>query len=165
MPDCYPVPHLENFAFNIEGCTVFSSVDLVKAFHQIPVAEEDVHKTAIRTPFGLYEFLRMPFGLRNAVQSFQRLMDRITGELDFVFVYLDDILVASHNIQEHVEHLRRLLTCLSAHGLVLNVNKCKFAAYQLKFLAHSVSAHGLSPLPDRIEAICNFPQPTTVKQL
>lgn len=165
IPDRYPVPHLENFTFNLQGCQIFSSIDLVKAFHQIPMAEEDIHKTAMCTPFGLFEFLQMPFGLRNAAQSFQRLMDLFTRDLKFTFVYLDDILVASRNEQEHLGHLKQLFSRLKEYGLIINTKKCRFVVPELKFLGHSVSANGLSPLPDRVEAICSFPQPSSVKQL
>ena len=75
VPDRYPVPHIQDMTANLNGCTVFSKIDLVRAYHQIPVATEDVPKTAVITPFGLFEFLRMPFGLRNATQTFQRFMD------------------------------------------------------------------------------------------
>ena len=164
-PDRYPIPHLQDFAYKLEGCTLFSSIDLVKAFHQIPMAEEDVHKTAIRTPFGLFEFLRMPFGLRNAAQSFQRYVDHVTQELDFVFVFIDDILVASRDEKQHLKHLRLLFERLSKHGLVINPKKCTFAVSTLKFLGHRVSTEGLRPLPEKVQAICEYPVPKTVKQL
>ena len=95
VADRYTIPHIQDFAAQLEGCSIFSKIDLVKGYHQIPVSADDVHKTAVITPFGLFEFVRMPFGLRKAAQSFQRLMDNVLQGIDFVFVYLDDSLVAS----------------------------------------------------------------------
>ena len=95
-PDNYPLPNIRNFTNNLKHCTVFSKLDLVKGYHQVPMNSEDICKTAIVMPFGLFEFLSMPFGLKNAAQTFQHLMDRIFKGLPFVFIYLDDILVASH---------------------------------------------------------------------
>ena len=91
--DRYPVPRLQDFTTNLAGKVIFSKVDLVRGYHQVPVNPKDVHKTAVITPFGLFEYLRMPFGLKNSAQTFQRLMDTVLGDLDFLFVYLDDILV------------------------------------------------------------------------
>ena len=95
IPDRYPVPHIQDFSANLADAQVFSKIDLVKGYHQIPVAPEDVPKTAMITSFGLYEFLRMPFGLKNAAQTFQWLMDTVCHGLKAVFVYMDGILVAS----------------------------------------------------------------------
>ena len=104
--DRYPLPNICDFTINLKHCTVFSKLDLVKGYHQVPMNSEDICKTAIVTPFGLFEFLSMPFGLKNAAQTFQRLMDRIFKGLPFVFIYHDEILVASHGRRLHLKHLR-----------------------------------------------------------
>ena len=162
--DKYPVPHLQDFSAQLQGCRFFSKVDLIRGYHQIPVAAEDVHKTVVITPFGLYEFLRTPFGLKNAAQAFQRSMDTVCQDLGFTFVYLDDILVASRTAGEHKAHLAKLFTRLRNFGLVLNPAKCVFAQPQLKFLGHMVSAQGIKPAEDRVKAIQAFPLPPTVPE-
>jgi len=163
--DCYPLPNIQDFSSRLHGCTVFSTIDLVKGYHQVPVAAEDVPKTAIITPFGLYEYLKMPFGLRNAAQTFQRLMDHLFSGLDFVFVYLDDILIASRTQEEHVHHLRQVFQVLQQAGLQINPEKCVFAAGEVDYLGHRVTSSSLVPLPRHVEAVQNFPAPTTLQQL
>lgn len=165
VADRYPVPLLQDFSAQLDGCKIFSKVDLVKAFLQVPVAEEDIPKTAVITPFGLYEYLFMPYGLSNAGQTFQRLIDSITRDLDFVFVYLDDILIASKSPEEHIRHLKSLFNRLVEHGLIVNVKKCVFGQESLEFLGHHITREGIFPLQSRVQAIQDCPTPSSPKAL
>ena len=144
---------------------MFSKVDLVRGYHQMPVAEEDTPKIAAITPFGLFEFLRMSFDLKNSAQTFQRLMDSICQPFDFVFVYLDDILVASFTQAEHKNHLQLLFQRLADFGLVVNVDKCQFGRRRIEFLGHMNDQYGARPLHSKVEAVQAFPYPTTLQDL
>ena len=163
--DRYPMPHLQDFTIQLEGKNIFSKVDLVRAYNQVPMNASDIAKTAIVTPFGLFEFKRMPFGLKNAAQTFQRLMDNVLRDCSFAYVYLDDILVASSSVDEHRQHLRQLFRKLADYGLVVNPQKCVLGQSSLEFLGHYVTSAGVQPLQSRVESITNFPRPRSNKSL
>lgn len=165
LPDRYPLPYLTDFTSNLSGMTIFSKIDLKKAFHQVPIHPDDVAKTAIITPFGLFEFKFMTFGLCNAAQTFQRLINEVFRGLEFVFPYIDDICVASRSLEEHRNHLRAVFQRLKENNLAINLSKCEFGKTQLSFLGHLVDSRGIYPLPEKIEAVRNFPKPTMAKEL
>ena len=163
--DRYPVKSLQDFNAELRGKKIFSKVDLLKGYHQIPVNPADIRKTAVITPFGLFVFPRCPFGLKNAGQDFQRLMDQILGDVPHTFVYLDDILIASETMEEHLEDLKNVFQILEANGLVVNRKKCVLGKKSIEFLGHLVDENGIRPLPEKVEAIRKVKPPTTIKEL
>ena len=163
--DRYPVRNLSDFNSELRGKKYFSKVDLLKGYHQIPVSPDDVGKTAVITPFGLYIFPRCPFGLKNAGQDFQRLMDQILGDVPHTFVYLDDILIASSTMEEHLQDLEKVFTILNQNGLVVNRKKCVLGKSKVEFLGHEVDSQGIRPLKEKVEAILAVKAPTTIKEL
>ena len=165
IPDRYPVKHIHDFAYRLSGAKIFSTIDLMKAYTQIPVNPSDVQKTAITTPFGLFEFPFMSFGLRNAGQTFQRFIDEVLFGLEFCYSYIDDILVFSKSPEEHTDHLRELFSRFTKYGILINASKTVLGKPSVRFLGYEVSAAGTRPLPDRVSALLEFPKPTTAKQL
>lgn len=163
--DKYPVRSIRDFTADLHGKKIFSKIDLMKGYHQIPVAKDDIGKTGVITPFGLYVFPCTPFGLKNAGQDFQRLMDEILGDVPRVFVYIDDLLIASETPEQHIEDLKTVCKILEDNGLAVNYRKCVLGKSELEFLGYSVNAGGIAPLPERVEAIRKFPTPKSVKDL
>lgn len=166
IPDRYPVRHIQDFSHQLCGSTIFSKIDMVKAYNQVPIYEPHIPKTAITTPFGLFDFPYMTFGLRNAAQTFQRFMDEVLAGLDeFCFCFLDDILCFSPTPEMHKTHLRRLLNRLREYGVLVNPAKCVWGQPEVTFLGYHVSASGTRPLDAKVQAIQDFPVPQTVKEL
>lgn len=165
IPDRYPIPHIQDFSNALHGKNIFSKLDIVRAYFHIPVHKDHIQKTAVCTPFGLFEFPFLNFGLCGAAQTFQRFMNEILGDLKFCYVYLDDILIFSENEEEHRIHFRAVLEKLNEYGLTVNVSKCVFGVSEISFLGHLITNKGTKPLPDKVEPILNYPQPKTVKEL
>ena len=165
VEDRYPVPNVQEFSSQLSGSKIFSRIDLVKAFHQIPVHPPDIPKTAIITPFGLFEYVRMPFGLRNAAQTFQRFIDEVVRGLPYCFAYIDDLLIASPDEATHKQHLHQVFSRLQQYGVQINVDKSEFGATSIDFLGHTVTPAGITPLHAKCESIVQFPKPSTQRQL
>ncbi|GFX83274.1 hypothetical protein TNCV_4988681 [Trichonephila clavipes] len=165
IPDRYPIPRIEDFHHILKGKRIFSKIDLFKAYFQIPIAEEDKEKTAIITPFGLFEFNVMSFGLRNAPSTFQRFINEVLFGLEFVFPYLDDILVASGTEEEHKTHLKLVFDRLQKHGLRVNISKSILGVTHLEFLGYLITPEGSKPLPEKVDAILSYKLPETIRDL
>ncbi|GBG77101.1 hypothetical protein CBR_g23426 [Chara braunii] len=158
-----PIPRIDDLLDMVKGCTVFSK----SGYHQIEMAEEDVYKTAFKTRYGTYEYLVIPFGLCNAPGTFQTEMHRIFRPyLDkFMVVYLDDILVFSRTAREHVEHLALVLQSLRDSQYKINREKSSFGVPSVIYLGHVISGDGLTLEVAKIDAIQEWPQPQTVRDV
>ena len=165
VPDRYNLPNINDFSANLYKKSIFSEIDLQKAFHQIPMNEDDISKTAIITPFGLFEYLKTPFGLRNSAQTFQRFIDQVLRGLDFCFPYVDNILIASDSEEQHLAHLKIVFDRLVAHSIVVNIDKCKLGKTELLFLGHFINKNGIYPNEEKVSIIKSFPIPETQRKL
>ena len=165
--DSFPLPRIDECLDALGGATIFSSLDLASGYYQISMAEDDKAKTAFISPFGLFEFNRLPFGLSNAPATCQRLMQSALHEHIFrlMLVYLDDILVYSDTFDKHLENLQIVFNRLREMGVRLNPNKCKIARPEVQFLGHRISAEGIATDPEKRRAVNDFPTPTTLKEV
>ena len=165
VKDRYPLPHLEELLDRVIGAKVFSKIDLQSGYHQVMVEEGDIHKTAFRTRYGQYEFTVVPFGLSNAPSVFMRIMNKIFAEyLDkFVVVFIDDILVYSTDMREHIQHVRLALEVLRKHRFKAKLSKCQFALPEVEFLGHGISSRGLTVPQSTATTIGDWPTPQNLE--
>jgi len=167
LGDAYPLPNITDILDQLGSAKYFSVFDLASGFHQIPMCKSDAQKTAFSTPFGHYEFKRMPFGLKNAPATFQRLMDRVLSGLQgtTLFVYLDDIVIYARSLQEHERKFNQLAERLRKANLRLQPDKCEFLRREVTYLGHVIREDGVKPDPKKIEAVSKFPRPKNTKNI
>ncbi len=165
--DAYPMPQITDILDSLQEAKVFSTLDLKSGYWQVEMDPASVQKTAFVTASGLYEFLCLPFGLKNAAASFQRLMEQVLREHKnkCCMVYIDDIIVYSIDIQSHLHHLKQVFQSLHKAGLTLNLKKCKLICSSLDYLGHTITADGVKMNADKVDAIKTFPTPKTLKEV
>ena len=167
VKDRYPIPLTKQLLESLSQSTIFTKIDLRSAYHLVRIQPGDEHKTAFRCRYGHYEYLVMPFGLANAPSIFMRLIQQALSEyLDiFAVVYLDDILVYSRNVTDHVPHVRLVLASLRKFQLYAKLEKCDFHQESIEFLGYIISKDGFRMAPSKVKSIAEWPTPMSVKQV
>ena len=163
--DVYPLPRIDDVIERLNGSRVFSTLDLRSGYFQVPLALDERDKTAFITPEGLWQFNRLPQGLKNSPSVFQRLMNQTLGSLrwDVCLAYLDDIIVYSSSFDQHLLDVNKVCQVLHTSNFKLNYNKCSFFQHEISFLGHKINADGCSPADYNIHSIIQFPVPTSSK--
>lgn len=163
---CHPMPWVDEIIDCVAGAPYISTLDLTKGYWQVPVAQEDREKTAFTTPYGLFQFRRMPFGLQGAPATFQRMVVRLLDGLsEFSGAYLDDVIVFSETWSDHVRHLETVLGWIQAAGLTLKMRKCQFGMPEFIYFGHRVDSGKVCPEDVKVQVIRGFTQPTTKRQV
>ena len=165
--DAYAIPYMEELLYSVCGAIIFSAIDLFAGYHQIPMNPDDIEKTSFTTKFGNYNFKVMPFGLTNAPATFQREMNRILLPLigKCLFVYIDDIVVYSRSLEEHLYHLKQVFDIFSKYNLSVNLQKCKFFQKSVEVLGHVLTSKGLKTVPSKVQSIALWDVPRNVSEL
>jgi TolA-binding protein len=165
--DRYPLPRIDEMLESFRTANWFSTIDLASGYWQVEMEEEDKEKTAFISHQGLYEFNVMPFGLKNAPGTFQRLMNYILQDYlgKFVAVYLDDIIIYSKTYEQHIDHVKLVLEALRKAILKIKLKKCYFCFPNIAFLGHIVGRNGISVDPSKVEKVKDYPTPTSLKEL
>ena len=168
IKDAYALPRIDEALDSLNGSKWFSSLDLKCGYWQVEMDEESKQYTAFTVgPLGFYECQRMPFGLTNAPATFQRLMETCLGDLHLTkcIIYLDDIVIFSKTLDDHIERLRSILQKLKSAGLKLKPSKCDFFKRKITYLGHVVSEQGVETDPEKVKAVKDWPIPKTVTEV
>ena len=166
--DVYPIPRIDETLEQLGGATWFTTLDLCAGYWQVPIRAQDRDKVAFTSKYGLYRFIRMPFGLCNAPSTFQRMMDSVLRGVSwqFALVYLDDVIIYTQgSFEKHMLHLAIVFQRLSAAGLTLKLKKCTFATHEVEYLGHLLTRDGVKPVERLLQAVREFPTPTCEKDV
>ena len=165
--DAYPLPRIDETLEALGGAKHFTTLDLISGYWQVVVEPDDCSKTAFTTPFGLYEFTVMPFGLSNAPATFQRVMEQVLAGLPWqvCLVYLDDIIVYGQTLDEHRENLRKVFQCIREAGLKLQPSRCSFLQPEVLYLGHIVTADGIRTDPTKTAVVKDWRVPRNTKDV
>uniref|UniRef100_A0A096M9Z4 ribonuclease H n=1 Tax=Poecilia formosa TaxID=48698 RepID=A0A096M9Z4_POEFO len=164
-PDCSPLPRMDDCVDQVGSANFVSKFDLLKGYWQVPLTQRAREVSAFVTPTGLFSYTVMPFGLRNAPATFQRLMNRVVGDMTGCAVYLDDVVVYSDTWEEHVERIRELFTRLAGARLTINLAKCEFGRATVTYLGRVVGHGEVRPVAAKVQAVEQFPVPATKREL
>ena len=167
IKDSYSLPHIRDTLDTLYGNNLFTTLDLLKGYHQIEVKESSCEKTAFTTHIGLFQYILLPFGLTNAPASFQRLLEHVLWDYigKFVILYIDDILIFSASFENHLSHVAQVLQTLREAYLKVRISKCQFARNSVEFLGHLIIPERFGPNKRNIEAVTSFPTPGKIKDV
>ncbi|XP_055605784.1 uncharacterized protein K02A2.6-like [Uranotaenia lowii] len=161
----YPLPLPEDIFNRMAGCTMFSHIDLSDAYLQVPVAEESKKLVTINTHLGLYQYNRLPPGIKSGPGAFQQIMDAMLTGISCTTPFIDDILVGGRTPEEHKRNLHLTLQRMEEYGFTVKIQKCRFFMRQVKYLGQLLDSQGIRPDPDKVKAIVNMPPPHDVSSL
>ncbi|KAJ8346679.1 hypothetical protein SKAU_G00280800 [Synaphobranchus kaupii] len=161
----YPLPRIDELFAKLSGGVIFTKLDMSHAYQQLVLDPESWPVVTINTHKGLFQYTRLPFGVSSACAIFQRAMEGLLAGIDYVAIYLDDLLITGSNHQQHLETLQAVLTRLEEAGLRLKRSKCVFMAPQVEYLGHKVTAEGLQPLENKVQAIKDASEPQNIGEL
>ena len=156
--DAYPMLRVEEMFESIGSSSVVTTLDLVSGYWQIPMAPGSREKTAFATPFGLFEFEVMPFGLHNVPATFQWMMNHVLRDCQgYAQAYIDDVVIFSRDWEEHLGHLQQVFSRPQLAGLTVKMKKCHFGGKQVPYLGHIIGDGKLQPDPKKVQAVKEYP--------
>ena len=165
IPDEYPLPDMNKLIRNFKGKKWFTQLDIRHGYFHMTIDPKDQEKSAFITEDGLFEYIKVPFGLRNAPSTFQRAMNYILRDMDGVQCYLDDIVIASDTYEQHCKDVQDVLDRIAEYGLKLRLDKCKWFAQEIEYLGVIVNEEGIRPQARYKSKILNMKKPTTAKEV